>query len=90
MIFLLLISLAFLLLKIQDEFNSAAVEEPLTASCQNCDREISLDWMVCPHCLQHLRESCPVCQKRKLISHRFCPSCGCGDEGGGSRWELLG
>lgn len=78
MIFLLLISLAFLLLMIQDELNGSVVEEPLTASCPGCVKQISLDWMVCPHCLQRLRESCPSCQKRKLISHGFCPSCGCG------------
>ena len=77
MIFLLLISLAFLLLRIQDEFNQTAVEVTVTASCPGCEEEISLDWMVCPHCLQRLRESCHACQNRKLISHSFCPSCGC-------------
>ena len=78
MIFLLLICLAFLLLRIQDEFNAADVKEPVTASCPSCDQEISFEWMVCPHCLQRLRGSCTSCQQRKLISHNFCPACGCG------------
>lgn len=76
MIFILLIILAFLLLMIQEEFNDRDVEEAVTASCPRCVKEISLDWMVCPHCLQYLRENCTSCQKRKLISHSFCPSCG--------------
>jgi hypothetical protein len=80
MIFLLLLCLAFLLLRIQDEFTESAVEETITASCPGCAEEISLDWMVCPHCLQRLRESCSSCQRRKLISHHFCPSCGCAGE----------
>jgi hypothetical protein len=78
MIFLLLICLAFLLLRIQDEIHGSEVEESATASCPSCDKEISFDWMVCPHCLQRLHENCASCQQRKLISHSFCPSCGCG------------
>ncbi len=81
MIFLLLISLAFLLLRIQDESNETAVDVSVIASCPACEEEISIDWMVCPHCLQRLRESCPSCQKRKLISHSFCTSCGSGTQG---------
>lgn len=78
MIFLLLITLAFLLLRIQDELNDHPVAQTVTASCPSCEKEIELDWMVCPHCLQRLRENCSVCQQRKLISHHFCPSCGSG------------
>ena len=81
MIFLLLISLAFLLLRIQDELNEPAVEGAPTVACPGCTKEISLDWLVCPHCMQRLRESCPSCRQRKLISHNFCPSCGCGARG---------
>ena len=80
MIFLLLISLAFLLLRIQDELNDCAIEVMVSSSCPSCEKEISLDWMVCPHCLQRLRENCSSCNNRKLISHSFCPTCGCGTE----------
>jgi len=76
MIFLLLITLAFVLLRIQDELNDHQVAPSVTASCPGCDKEIELDWMVCPHCLQRLSENCSICQQRKLISHSFCPSCG--------------
>lgn len=76
MIFLLLIILAFLLLRIQDGLSQPIVIDSMTTSCSSCDKEIELDWMVCPHCLHRLRESCTACQQGKLISHSFCPSCG--------------
>lgn len=79
MIFLLLIILAFLLFQIQDEFKPSQPAENLTAECPGCSKEVELDWMVCPHCLQRLRETCPSCQQRKLISHNFCTSCGCSE-----------
>lgn len=81
MIFLLLISLAFLFLRIQEELNNSPDDESVTASCPSCAKEIALDWMVCPHCLQRLRENCSSCKQRKLISHNFCPSCGYRAEG---------
>ncbi len=76
MIFLLLLVLAFLLLKIQDELSDPLVEESVATSCPGCSKEIEFDWMVCPHCLLRLRESCSSCQQGKLISHRYCPACG--------------
>ena len=76
MVFLLLMILAFLLLKIQEELNAPVGIETLTVACPGCTEEVELDWLVCPHCLQRLRENCPTCHQGKLISHHFCPSCG--------------
>ncbi|WP_020676227.1 double zinc ribbon domain-containing protein [Geopsychrobacter electrodiphilus] len=76
MIFLLLMIMAFLFLKIQDNLNAPEIVESVTAACPGCAKEVELDWMVCPHCLQRLRENCPQCHQRKMIIHLFCPSCG--------------
>ena len=76
MVFLLLMILAFLLLKIQEELNTPEIIEPMTAACPSCAKEVELDWLVCPNCLQRLRENCPICHQRKLINHHFCTFCG--------------
>jgi hypothetical protein len=76
MVFLLLMILAFLLLNIQEQLNLPETIKPVTAACPSCAEEVELDWLVCPHCLQRLRENCQTCQQRKFIMHQFCPSCG--------------
>ena len=77
MVFLLLILLAFLLLRIQDELTEPVTEPQVVSACPGCGREVDCEWMVCPHCLQRLLENCDGCQERKMISHPFCPACGC-------------
>jgi len=81
MIFLLLMTLAFLLLKIQDELHTPEIIESVTAACPSCAKDVELDWMVCPHCLQRLRETCASCHQRKFISHSFCTTCGSNSAG---------
>ncbi len=76
MVFLLLIILALLLLKIQDQFNRVPVEPQIAARCSACGEAVELDWVVCPHCRQRLTEHCGGCQSRKLVSQVFCPFCG--------------
>ena len=77
MILLLLLALALLLWMIQRELDSSTREVPMPEDqCANCHVPIDIDWMVCPHCQQRLRESCPCCHKGKMISHPHCPFCG--------------
>lgn len=76
MVFLLLIFLALLLMKIQDELNRVAVEPQVISACSACGKAVELDWVVCPHCRQRLSENCSLCQSRKLVSQTFCPYCG--------------
>jgi len=76
MIFLLLVILALLLLEIQDEFNRPTAVENIVVECPGCGKEVDLDWIACPHCLQRLRENCTHCENRKMISHHFCTVCG--------------
>jgi hypothetical protein len=81
MVLLLLISLAFLLWTIQGELNAADQEVRLPAgSCPSCRAATDLDWMVCPHCQNRLRESCGCCHKSKPISQNYCPFCGTAGE----------
>ena len=77
MVLVLLLILALLLWLIQGELDERGQQSPPTGcQCTNCQAQVDLDWMVCPHCQQRLRESCPCCHKGKLISQRFCPQCG--------------
>ncbi len=81
MVLVLLILLAVLLWIIQKELNATAPQEPFPAGqCPACQAAIDIDWMVCPHCQQRLRESCCCCHRGKLIQQEFCPFCGQGSE----------
>ena len=82
MVLLLLLTLALLVWMIQAELDSSGREVPITGQhCSNCQALVDIDWMVCPHCQQRLRESCHCCHKGKLVSHPHCPFCGAGKEG---------
>ncbi len=81
MVLLLLIALAVLLWIIQKDLNAPEREELLSGGqCPSCQAGIDIDWMVCPHCQQRLRESCSCCHRGKLIHQEFCPFCGQGSE----------
>ena len=81
MVFLLLMILALLLVKLQDEFSRVPVEPLIAVDCPGCGKFVELDWVVCPHCRQRLNESCHICQNRKFVGQMFCPFCG--NKGGG-------
>ena len=77
MVLVLLLILALLLWVIQGELDSSGQEIPVAGGqCSNCHAEIDIDWMVCPHCQQRLRESCVGCHRGKLVSQVYCPLCG--------------
>lgn len=81
MLLLLLIALAIMLWVLQREMDAPEAEEPSQEGhCPSCQADIDIDWMVCPHCQQRLRESCPCCHRGKLIQQSYCPYCGQGTE----------
>ncbi len=81
MILLLLISLAVLLWIIQREMDAPVDEEPVSGcACPACRAAVDIDWLVCPHCQQRLRESCSCCHRGKLVTQSYCPFCGSGSE----------
>ena len=58
---------------LEEESLLQIIEEPKV--CPGCERQIDLDWIICPTCQTILRKSCHKCGKLLEIGWNICPYC---------------
>lgn len=59
---------------LEEEYLLQDLEE--TALCPSCQRQVSDDYLLCPHCQASLKQPCSSCSQLIKISWPVCPYCG--------------
>lgn len=67
---------------IEQKYQAALEEEALLRDmekqpkCPGCSRNISDNWLLCPHCHTKLKKKCVQCGKLLELQWNICPFCG--------------
>lgn len=59
---------------LEEEYLLQDIEE--TALCPSCQRHVSDDYILCPHCQASLKQPCTSCNQLIKIGWPVCPYCG--------------
>lgn len=59
---------------LEEEYLLQDIEE--TALCPSCQRQVSDDYILCPHCQASLKHACASCSQLIKIGWPVCPYCG--------------
>jgi len=54
-------------------------EHSATLVCYACKKPVDVDFIFCPYCKTHLKESCAKCQQEVRTEWKICPYCGTRD-----------
>jgi RNA polymerase subunit RPABC4/transcription elongation factor Spt4 len=59
---------------LEEEYLLQDIEE--TSLCPSCQRQVSDDYLLCPHCQTSLKQPCTSCNQLIKIGWPICPYCG--------------
>jgi RNA polymerase subunit RPABC4/transcription elongation factor Spt4 len=59
---------------LEEEYLLQDIEE--TSLCPSCQRQVSDDYILCPHCQSSLKHACASCSQLIKIGWPVCPYCG--------------
>ena len=59
---------------LEEEYLLQDIEE--TSLCSSCQRQVSDDYILCPHCQASLKQPCTSCNQLIKIGWPICPYCG--------------
>ena len=59
---------------LEEEYLLQDLEE--TSLCPSCQRQVSDDYILCPHCQANLKQACSSCSQLIKIGWPVCPYCG--------------